>query len=58
MPKEKNPNAMEDFKAELEANKQIASDSKDSWNKWTEKKEMGKSIPLLIGGYIVYKFFL
>ena len=58
MPKEKNPNKMQDAKEEIIANKQIASDREDSWKKWRENRAMEQSVPLLIGGYIAYKFFL
>ena len=58
MPKEKNPNAMEEFKAELDANKQIKADQTNAYNTLREKRAMEQTIPLLIGGYIAYKFFL
>ena len=58
MPKEKNPNAMEDFKAELEANKQIKADSTKAWDLHTQNRAMEQTAPLLIGAYIIYKFFL
>jgi len=58
MPKEANPNKMEDAKAEIVANKQITSDRKDSWGKWSENRTMETSIPLLIGGFLAYRFFL
>ena len=58
LPKEANPNKMEDAKAEIMANKQIASEREDSWKNWREKRKMEQSFPLLIGAYIAYKFFL
>ena len=61
MPQEKNPNKMEDAKAEIVANKIIASEREDAWAKWRSKRDMEKvtkNAPLFIGAYILYKFFL
>ena len=58
MPKAKNPNEMQEIKMELEANKQIATESQASYNFHKSKREAKKTIPLLIGGYLAYKFFL
>lgn len=58
MPKVTNPNRMEDFKEELDANKQIKADQTNAYNTLREKRAMEQTIPLLIGGYIAYKFFL
>ena len=58
VPQVKNPNTMQDFKEELEANKQIRTESQSAYNKLREKRAVEQTIPLLIGGYIVYKFFL
>ena len=61
MPKEKNPNRMEDAKEEIVANKIIASENKDAWGKWRSKRDMEKlqkNAPIFLGAYILYKFFL
>ena len=61
MPKEQNPNRMEDAKEEIVANKIIASENKDAWGKWRSKRDMEKlqkNAPIFLGAYILYKFFL
>ena len=61
MPKEKSPNKMEDAKAEIVANKIIASETENAWGKWRSKRNtqlLTKNAPIFIGAYILYKFFL
>lgn len=61
MPKEVNPNKMEDAKEEIVANKIIASEREDAWGKWRSKRDIEnitKNAPLFVGAYIIYKFFL
>ncbi len=57
MPKEKNPNAMEEFKAELDANKQIAAEQKSNWGSWKTKRDIEKATPVILGGLLIYYLF-
>ena len=56
-PKIENPNRMEDAKAEIVANKQIASEREDAWGKWKSKREAEKSAPFIIAAIVAYYFF-
>ena len=58
IPKAKNPNEMQELKMELEANKQIATASREAYNFHKAKRNANKTIPLIIVGYLAYKFFI
>ena len=55
MPKEKNPNEMQDFKDELDANRQIQADSKGAWDLTMKKIATKKAITYGLAAFLGYK---